>query len=846
MSILRPLLVAALLAVLPGLARAQAPPSRGVALPAASVADVADATAVSVNPAGLLRLTGWGLAYQYSGLRFADRRGVPAGHGLWLGLPLGRSVALGIGHERRGGAVLPEEFSAEQADLHRTTLSMAAGRKRLSVGANWHLVAASDDELETFSTWEAGLQAAPWRWLAVGARVEDLAGPDVEDRDGTVPLGRQWELGLAVRPGTERVTLGGTLAAAEPTEGGDLLALSRAGGFLELVPLEGLRARVGAWVDADGHPAGSVLLGLDFARAGVTAGMFAGQGDDDRLVADGTALSLRLSGDHYAPLVRGKPKLAEVRLADSLPELRRPLLPFLPAGGPTFKGVLRLLERVRDDPDVGGVLLRIDRLRLNLPQAQELRAALDAIKGAGKKVLVHLTEPDHRVYLAVAGADELRIHPVSGLYLIGIRVSFSYYAKTLERLGIRGDFVAIGKYKSSPDAFTRDSMGEAQREAETALLDSVYADVVGAIASGRGKTEEQVRAWIEDGPYEAGRAVEAGLVDGTAHYEDWKKELSESGKRFIKRLGARTRRRPRWSPLPRIAVVHVDGAITGGEGRQSPFWGRSAGARSITRALDAARKDGSVKAVVLRIDSPGGSATASETIHRAASRLAEDKPVVASLANVAASGGYYVAAAAHHVVADPATVTGSIGIFAGKFDLAGLWKLLSLNKETLKRGSRADILSFDRGFTEEERKAIEANLRAGYEMFLRRVAEGRKLERDRVHEVAQGRIWSGRQAQAQGLVDTVGGFSEALAEAKRRAGLEEDEEVRVVTFTGAKGGLPGLSGAVGGVVDDAVGRALPRPDPATARALGVLWPLLAGAFKNGEPLFLVDPLVQVE
>jgi len=832
-------LVATILVALPvATAGAADEPTLAARVPAGSVAESRDATLL--NPAGLVRLSGWSLAYRYTGVRLAEGPQTRGGHGLWLALPMGGTAAFGISQELRMDAALPKSFSSDDADVLRTAFALGLGGPTFALGATLSTVGAADDAFERFWTWDAGIQAAPWRWISLGATARDLGRPAVSDATGAHELDRRFELGLAVRPGTDRVTVGGTLAARQPD-----WAVDSAGGYLEVVPMDGTWLRVGADRCADGTVAGALTFGLDLERVGLSAAMLSSR-DGDTLRADGFSAGVRVSGDRYAPIVDPKPRLAELSLAGSLPETRSAPLPFLPALGPTFRGLMRMLDRARRDPMIGGVLLKVNRLRVNVPQAEELRAALDRLQAAGKRVLAHLVEPDHRVYLAVAGADELRLHPASGLYLTGVQISFSYYAKTLERVGVAADFISIGKYKSAPDAFERDGMGEAQREAETALLDSVFGDLVAGVARGRKRTEDEVRAWIDQGPYEGRRAKTAGLIDGVGHYDEWREELSKSGERFVRGLGGRRRRDERWGRRPRIAVVHVDGTIAGGESQAIPLFGqRTAGANTVARALDAVRKDDRVKAVVLRINSPGGSGTASETIWRAARRLAEKKPLVASLANVAASGGYYAAVGADWIVADPSTVTGSIGVFAGKFDLSGLYEHLSVKRETLKRGARADLLSLDRRFTDEERKTLTDNLTALYEQFLSRIDETRGLELDAIRAVAEGRVWSGRDAKRHGLVDELGGFDAALREAMKRAGLTELDEPIVATATGRRG-FSGLDGLVQAVREETATEAQTLPTLLVGDLVESLGPLLGGALRAGEPLFLMDPLVQVK
>ncbi len=763
------------------------------------------------------------------------------GHGGWAAFPVGGKLSVGLSHERREDAGVPWSDDLT-LDLHRTSLTIANGDRRVAFGSSLHLVGGGGDEFDSFVTWEAGLQTAPWRYLSAGAVVRNLEGPEVDTSVGRRTLGRTWDLGVALRPATERVTLGGSVSLVEDEDS----PLARAEGFVELVPVDGLVVRGGVGRGAEGERFFGATLGVDFATVGVRS---SGQvGDDRDPGGGGGAVALRMSKDRYAPLVAKKAGLVEVRLSGGVPEVRRRALPFIPARGRTLGGTVRSLERLAKHEEVSGVLLRLEGFNVGYAAAEELRGAVKKLRDAGKTVYAHITYADHRNYLIASAADEVRIHPAGGLLLTGIQGNFSYYKKAMERIGLQGDFVAIGKYKNAPDSFIREDMGDAQREAEGALLDTIYADMVKDIGQGRGKTEAEVKAWVEGGPYDAQSAKTAGLVDDVCHYDEWKEALKAG--QPVRRFPPRDHR-VRWGKDKRIAVVYVDGVITQGTSTTVPFIGqRTAGARTIVKALNAARKDRRVKAIVLRVRSPGGSATASESIHRAVVRAKDKKPVVVSMGSVAASGGYYVAAPGSYIFADASTVTGSIGIYAGKISLKGLWDLLTIKKQTLRRGERADMFSTNRPFTEAERKVLRERLQAGYDLFVKRVSEGRGKTVEEAHAVAQGRIWAGRDALAKGLVDALGGYADAVDKAKELAGRPGDDDLRIVRYGGTSGSV--LAGLAGSAVESLIevdAEALPPESAGLAELpadLVALWPFAMGAFGPAEPLFLMDPLVKVE
>jgi protease-4 len=372
---------------------------------------------------------------------------------------------------------------------------------------------------------------------------------------------------------------------------------------------------------------------------------------------------------------------------------------------------------------------------------------------------------------------------------VGLRLESLFLRGVLDRLDIKPEVVRIGRYKSAGERFTRDRTSPEDREQLEALADDLYGELVEGIAKGRGLAPEVVRDLIDRGPYHARAAVEAGLADGCLYPDEVERALEalmpeppgdRPGPRRVRLVEATlyhairvgdTGWRPLFNGLPRIAYVVARGAIGSGRGHRGIA---SDGYRELFEVI---RRDERVRGVVLRIDSGGGDAVASDLLCRSVSLVTEEKPVVVSMGDVVASGGYYMASAADEVLAEAGTVTGSIGVVGGKVNLEGLYRRIGVAKEAIERGARAGLLSESRGFTPDERSAVRGEMAALYETFVGRVARGRGLSVDDTREMAEGRVWSGSRARQIGLVDAIGGPLEALLAARRRAGLRRDEPV---------------------------------------------------------------------
>ena len=457
---------------------------------------------------------------------------------------------------------------------------------------------------------------------------------------------------------------------------------------------------------------------------------------------------------------------AIVELAPRLPFWRRQKRPF------ALEGLRRVIELSAGDPRVTGFLIEIDGLHAGSATATGLRELLLHAKARGKRVVVYLPSGagTRELYVASA-ADRILIGPETDVTALGFAIEAPYLKNALDRAGLRPEVFARGAYKTAGEPLLLQQMSDPQREQLGLLLETAWDILVDALASGRNLPRDAVERFINEGPWPAKGAVDHGFVDGIAYPDQLEKQLEarrKDGETLVPAGRYLRRRRIPWRrlPKPRIGVVEVHGPIVSEARGPMPV----ASEEAVCEALDRAREDHSVRGAVLHVDSRGGSALASDRMLHAVKRLAETKPVVACLADSAASGGYMVAVGAHKIVAQPTTVTGSIGVVAARVVIGPLLERLGVSVEVVKRGARADMHSPTRQLLDGERAVIERQLDHVYRSFVNAVALGRKRELAEVDALAGGRIWSGRDAHARGLVDRLGGFEAALSELRALLG----------------------------------------------------------------------------
>lgn len=462
--------------------------------------------------------------------------------------------------------------------------------------------------------------------------------------------------------------------------------------------------------------------------------------------------------------------------------------------GQSFTGLLTQLRKAKVDSRIGAVLLDISFPGIGWGKAEELREAIREFKTSGKPVYAYMELGMNREYYIATAADKVFLPPSGDLYVNGFAAEAMFYKGSLDKLGIEAEVIQIGpKYKNAPDQYTKKEMGEGQREVINAVLDEYFNRYTGGIAESRKKSVEDVRAIIDNAPYNARQAKEIGLIDDALYeeqvYEELKKQL---GYKTDDKL--RTIRGGEYREIPsdslglnngeRIALIYASGAINIGRSNDSPFGGSMVGSDTVVAAVNDAANDTSIKAIVLRVDSPGGSALASDLMWNAIENAKKKgKPVVVSMSDVAASGGYYISCNADKIVAEPTTITGSIGVFMGKPVVKGFYDWLGITNEYVMRGKNAGIFRETEKWTPEERAKMEEGANNIYHNnFLPKVASGRKMDQERANELGQGRVWTGTQAKENGLIDEFGGLEKAIDLAKQLANLPADKDVRRIVF----------------------------------------------------------------
>jgi protease-4 len=507
---------------------------------------------------------------------------------------------------------------------------------------------------------------------------------------------------------------------------------------------------------------------------------------------------------------------------------------------PTLRGMVDALRKAKIDRRVSSVVFRPNGLVGLWGKVQELREAILDFRRSGKPIVGFLEYGGQQEYYLASACNKVFLLPASSLDLSGVAWYEVFLRGTLDKIGAYPDFLHIGEYKTAANTMTERTFTPAHREMAESLTADTFAQLVKGIAEGRKKSEADVRAIIERGPVLPEEAVRLGLVDDLAYEDQLDDKVALGGR--TRRLTNKEYHRVSPSSLglnrgPQIAVIYAVGLIASGQGSYDSPGGPIAGSDTLVEYIRKARGDADIKAIVLRVDSPGGSAIASDVIWREVMLTRGQKPIVASMSDVAASGGYYIAVPADAIVAEPGTLTGSIGVVVGKYALAGAFEKIGLNLEATSRGRYAQLASPVRPFDPAERAKVEEQLQATYDLFVERAAEGRKTTPEKIDAVAQGRVWTGAQARANGLVDELGGLMRAIAIAKERAKIAADREVEIVTYPPRQSFYEALTNPLGG---GSMGLSALLSGP-ERRALSTLAAPLA-LFRRGEPLALMPNL----
>jgi protease-4 len=496
-------------------------------------------------------------------------------------------------------------------------------------------------------------------------------------------------------------------------------------------------------------------------------------------------------------------------------------LPGLAAGSPlTVAEVWGLLHSAERDKRIQAVLVEVKGLRAGWGKLEEIRGAIERVKKAGKPVWARLEAPGLREYYVASAADKIYATPEDLLDLKGLRIDATYFRGTLDKLGVQVEIEHAGKYKDAGDAFTRTSMSAETRESLGAILDGLYGHILEVLGKARQKSPAQMRALLDKGPFLAPAAKRDGLVDDLI-YRDQVEERLRAHLKAERLNRIRARDYWRWGAVlgrgarrNRIALLTAQGDIV--RGQAAGLFGEETAVSParLAKQIRLVAEDPSVRGVILRVDSPGGDAVASDEMLRDLRELARKKPMVVSFSDVAASGGYYIAMTGDPVLAYPGTITGSIGVIYGKANLKGLYDKLGLSRETLKRGKFADIDSDVTQLTPEARLKLQEGVRAIYEGFLSRVAEGRKKPVAEIAPFAEGRAWLALDARKNGLVDEIGGLDAAVGKLRARLGLDPDDAIQLAPYPGRRSWLDLLLSydpqAGTGALDAALGTAADR------------------------------------
>jgi protease-4 len=496
-------------------------------------------------------------------------------------------------------------------------------------------------------------------------------------------------------------------------------------------------------------------------------------------------------------LIESEPEIGEnsyisINIRGAIPEYIPPD-PFEEALGNSqldIKNIRDILEKAIVDERVNGVLLKIGFLQVGFGAMQELQTLiLNFREKTDKKIIAYLNGDIVMMkdyYLAIA-CDSIYMPPETNLFLGGISAEVTFYKDFFKKYGVEAEFLHVGKYKSAPETYTRSDISQTAKQVLNEILDQYYDEMVQFISLQRNISVNKIKNLIDSKTGFTGKEAQAvGLIDNTRYTADFA-ELFKISKNLPKAFSGKAYAKTPASSLKirdksRIAVVYCTGAISSGSNSEDMLLGELAGAKTLIANLNKAASSSLNKAIILRIDSPGGSASASDLMWKAVKEAAEKKPLIASISSYGASGGYYIAMPADTIIANNASLIGSIGVFAGKFSFEGVYDYLKINNHTITRGKNANLFSLNQKWTPSEKRVVQNLIENFYETFIRKAAEGRNTSLAHIEQNAQGRVWTGKQALQKGLIDLNGGFYDAVRIAAEAAGIDSSESVRLVYY----------------------------------------------------------------
>jgi protease-4 len=724
--------------------------------PLQSASDASYLRDLDANPASLGLFRGWELDFLHTTAARGRGASLPGldGQRVLLGGSLGGGMGLGVALAGRFEHL--QDPTGDGADIWVGGLGTALTFGRVaSLGLDWRWFRG--DAWNHREDGSLGLAVRPTRWLSLGAAIHHLNRPRWE---GQI-LERSARFGVSFRPLQSPMFSFGGDWEGYLDNGDTRQILAR----VRVAPVDGLSFTAGftaAQEGADWAYGGAASISF---MPGIRLGRIHGGAFFDQRGYGGfqAGLSLRSTEE---PTVTTPPRrlFVEIALTSGLPERPREVL--FQAPSPSLLDLRLRLRALARDRAVAGVLLKITNFTGGFTQAQEIARSISDLRARGKKVYVYLEDARNRAVYIAAHGDHVIVNPSTLVRLVGLHLVRRFYRDTMDMLGIEAQVIRFEEYKSAADAYVQRASREVVREVEAARMDAVYDQFTGDIAAMRARPIEEVRGWVDMAPLAPEKARELGMVDAVAGREDLQEIVrAREGTRirFTRRYPARPEQDLRWGRNPRVAVILLEGFMVTGGSKTIPLIGmRFSGADTVGAALDSAAADPRIDGILFRVQSPGGLAMAAEILNRKVRAAAEKKPLVVSVGSYAASGGYYAAAPAPRIFILPGSITGSIGVVYGKPVISGLLDLLKIRREHSVRGRHADLESLDRRLSDDELAHVREQMGALYQLFMDRVAEGRKMTPARVHALAQGRVWLGAEALKNGLADQDGGILEAL------------------------------------------------------------------------------------
>lgn len=740
-------------------------------LPPASVASCPGPLSLGYNPAGMA-FAGEGDSFNLLYLHHERIDAERGGNDTFTGRADG--LLLGFGRFGFGLQWVRPYDDVREYDYIKYTLAapLLNIQRWFSLGVGLEILDPTETNEDAAVDYMAGAMVRPFRFISLGLTGRNLG----RARISGIRAPRTLDLGVAVRPlwfAPERVTLAADFRLVDGA--GDPPV--RFTGFFSI--LDGLH--LFGTADLDGNFGAG--LAVDFQRVG--AGGYVDFSSQDGVEPGHMVLMARVSSDLHPGFSIGRKRTVEITIDHQV------VSDFCASGGwffqrTTLYDLIQAVHRAAADQGVDSMLVNVTDHDLAWTDIQELRAALLAFRQAGKKLFFYLEGTDTRTYYLASAADAIYLQPTARVDVTGPSVQTTYFGGALTMLGARVDVSKIGDYKTAPEMLTREEPSGPALEVMNSLADEAADQMLAAVGAAREIPRDRLQEIVDRGMMTPEGAVEAGLADGVVYFDEISDRLAEQlghNPRRVQHYVQQRSFRDRWGGRPVVAVVHARGTIAPGG-----LLGQFMDARQLAQILDELGRDAEVEAVVLRVDSPGGDVTASDMIWRQVERLKKRKPVVVSMGPVAASGGYYISCAADTIVANPGTITGSIGIFSIGLDIGELYARLGISRETVKRGEMADFDNTFRGWTDKEAALVSSLIDELYQGFIERVAQGRDMSTDQVDAVARGRVWTGRQARERGLVDELGGLDDAIRIARQKADIAAEEDVRIVHLP-----RPGLS-----------------------------------------------------